>query len=73
MNETPIMFSGLEAQGEVNRMEELFGGPERIYGSVPRGRGYYGIPDTFAEYEAEKPVRGVPDCERVLEPDTATR
>lgn len=31
MNETPMMFSGLEAQGEMNRMEELLGGPERIY------------------------------------------
>lgn len=73
MNETPMMFGGLEAQGEMNRMEELFGGPERIYGGVPRGRGYYGIPDVFAEYEAEKPDRGGPERERVLEPDTATR
>jgi len=71
MNETPMMFSGLEAQGEMNRMEEC--GRERIYGGVPRGRGYYGIPDIFTEYEAEKPVRGRPERERVLKPDTATR
>ena len=38
MNETPMMFSGLEAQGEINRMEEMFGGPERIYRAVERAR-----------------------------------
>jgi hypothetical protein len=67
------MFSGLEVQGEINRMEEVFGGPERIYRGVPRGRGYYGIPDIFAEYEAERPGCAEPKRERVLEPDTTTR
>jgi len=67
MNETPMLFSGLEAQGEINRMEELFGGPERIYQRVPRGRGYCGIQDVFAEYEAERLGRAEPEYERVLE------
>ena len=68
MNETPIMFSGLEAQGEINRMEEVFGGPERIYRAVPRGRGYYEM-KTLAEDEAEKPGRAGLKRERVLELD----
>jgi hypothetical protein len=73
VNETPIMFSGLEAQGKMNRMEELFGGPERIYRSEPRGRGYYGTLRVFAEHEVESPVCADLECERVLEPDITPR
>ena len=73
MNETPIMFSGLEAQGEMNRMEELFGGPEQIYRGEPGGRGYYGTPRVFAEHEVESPGRADPERERVLDPDITPR
>ena len=73
MNETPIMFSGLEAQGEMNRMEELFGGPERICRDEPRGRGYYGMPRVFADHEVEGPGRADLERERVLEPDITPR
>ena len=55
INETPMIFSGLEAQGEINWLEELFGSPERIYRGIPRGRGYYGIPDIFAKWEQRSP------------------
>ena len=72
MNETPIMFSGLKMQGEINRMEEVFGGSERIYRGVPSERRYYEVPDIFAEYEAERPGRAGPKREQVLEPDTTT-
>jgi len=64
MNETPMMFSGLEAQGEINRMEEVFGGPEQIYRGVSRGRKYYEM-KTLAEDEAEKPGRAGLKRERV--------
>jgi len=71
MNETPMMFSGLEAQGEINRMEEVFGGPERIFRGVSRGRGYYEM-KTLAEDEAEKPGRAGLKRERVPKLDPTT-
>jgi hypothetical protein len=73
MNETPMMFSGLKAQGEINRMEEVFGGPEQIYRGVPRARGYHEMPKIYAEHEAENPGRARPERERVLELDYTTR
>lgn len=72
MNETPMMFSGLEPQGEINRMEEMFGGPERICRGVPRGRVYPEMAKIYAEYEAEKPDRVRPGRERMLELDFTT-
>jgi len=59
------LFSGLEAQGELNRMEEFFG-PEQAF---RRGAGKrYEAPGTFGEREEEGPGRVGLKLERVLEP-----